>query len=330
MNKIIPRNLGCLRDTKDVRDRQYVDVMGAMPPDMPSFEVGYDVEERFGALKDHPQGGAYNCVGEGSSQDINMSIKIVTGKNVVTSPRDIYSQIFLPNGGSSPREAYRLLKNIGVCEDRFLPTRPDGQYLTEQFARKRDDLLAKPVYWKIDSYYSILSNNIAALTQAIFTNNGCGGAYFPRNGQMGHFIFFRGYGIRNGRYALKYRDSYEPFAKWICRDGNNNYYLQDGTPIDLAGIWTAFPHKDWPIYKKKEVREEMLRAVWCAYPDLRAAFPPPKFYSPQNPNYSRADWARDHYDEFIERFEKIIPYPQRSFIDSIKMIWKNFTKNLFG
>lgn len=330
MSKIIPQNLGCLRDFKDSRDRQYVDVMGAAPPDMPDFATGYDVEERFGALEDHSQDGALNCVGEGSSQDINMSIRIVVNRNVITSPRDIYSQIFLPSGGSSPREAYRLLKNKGVCEDRFLPTRPNGQYLTEQFARKRDDLLPNPVYWKIDSYYSISSKNIVALSQAIFANNGCGGAYFPLSGQMGHFIFFRGYGIYNGKQALKYRDSYEPYTKWITKNSYGNYYLQDGTPIDLAGIWTAFPRENWPKYKKKEVREEMLRAVWRAYPDLQAAFPSPKFYSPQNPNYSRADWARDHYDEFIERFEKIIPCPQRGIISSIKMVWTNFTKKLLG
>jgi len=280
--------------------------MGAMPVGMPSFKEGYDVEERFGALPDNSQGSAYDCVAEGGTEDLNMTIKVFclsVRKDdwVFLSPRDAYSQIYIkPNGAASPRDFYKLANKVGVCEDRFLPTRPNGQPLTETFARKRDDLLPNPIYWKIRSYYSISSTNIQAITQAIFSNHGCGGAYFPTGGAMGHFIFFRGYGMHNGRMALKYRDTYEPFTKWIYLK-DNNYYLQDGTAIDLAGIWTC-EAGDWKPYQKKEVTTDMVRKCWQKRKDLRDAFPASLnlicYYD--NSSYSIYDWARDHYDELLE------------------------------
>ena len=323
--KIVPPVLSCVRDTFDERDYKYEDVMGAAPPDMPSILAGYDVEVRFGPLPDHPQGSAYDCVGEGSSQDHNMSIKIVTGRDVVLSARDIYSQIFIGSGGSSPREAYKLANKVGVVEDKFLPTRPNGQVLTEEFARKRDDLLPGATYWKIGPYYSITTGGIQAMAQAIFVNHGCGGAYFPDSGAMGHFIFFRGYGMYNGYKAMLYRDSYSPFKKWLYQDGRGDWFLQDGTPVDLAGIWTAEPG-DWPPYQKKEVTEEMLRIVWLNSPDLQKEFPGPAFLSSNG--YWRGQWAMDNYEDFIIRYKKFSQLSSEKPKTLIQTLW-DFLKGLF-
>jgi len=352
----MPPILGTVRDEPDSRDYQWEKVMGAIPIGMPTFSQGYDVEERYGSLPDHPQNSAYDCVGEGTSQDVNMSIKIKTKRNIILSARDIYSQIYAPGGGSSPRNAYKLLKNIGACEDKYLPTRPNGQVLTESFARKRNDLLPNPVYWKIGPYYSINSKNIQALSQAIFQNDGCGGAYFPKSGEMGHFIFFRGYGMFQGRKALKYRDSYDPFTKWLTRDQYGNYYLQDGTPVELAGLWTFEPLETWPVYEKKEVTCEQARYIYSLRKDVADEFPAKnKFYQTDkngvvNPNYTIYDWCRDYgFSENPEVFvDNILDWskvdkerqtqaeqlnPQtakqtKSFLEIIKTLWQNLLKFL--
>ncbi len=302
MSEIIPKQLGAVRDLPDERDYQGVDVMDATPPNMPSFQQGYDVEGVFGALPDNDQGSAYDCVCEGGTEDINMTIKVFCGENKYLSPRDAYSQIHLPNGAASPRDFYKLADKVGVCEDRFLPTRPNGQKLTEEFARKRDDLLSGAVYWKIGAYYSISSNNIQAIVQAVFTNNGCGGAYFPQNSAMGHFIFFRGYGIFKGCQALKYRDTYEPYTKWIYLKGGN-YFLQDGTPIELAGIWTCGAG-EWTPYKKKEITCEMIRYAWLKRNDLKKVYPfSTKFYNIDGSQDNIYLWAQKYlYAEMPELF----------------------------
>ena len=331
---------GCKKDELDSRDKKYTDVMGAVPVGMPDFTEGYDVEERFGALPDNSQGSAYDCVAEGGTEDVNMAIRVFTNKWTFLSPRDAYSQIYIPpNGASSPRDFYKLAKNIGICEDRFLPTRPNGQPLTESFARKRDDLLPNPIYWKIGSYYSINSNNIQSLTQAIFSNHGCGGAYFPTGGAMGHFIFFGGYGTYRNYWALKYRDTYAPFTKWIYLK-DNNYYLQDGTAIDLAGIWTCEPG-EWKAYEKREITCEMIRLAWLLRDDLKRIYPfSTKFYNIDNSGDTIYDWAQKHlYDEMPELFNGKLDWskvdmnmwPEYKFITleevknkfSFKELWKH-------
>lgn len=263
MNQL-PPVFGCYPDPPDKRDFIFEDVMGAPPPAMPTFEHGYDVEEKYGALRDELQGNTLGCVTFGGTDDIEMSAMVTTKKIIQLSQRDAYSQIWIrPNGASSPRDFYKLANQKGICEDDFLPTNP-GPDLQEEWLRSRQgespDSIANALKWRIGPYYSIASLQIDAIAQAVFQNDGCGGAYMPVGANLGHFIFFRGYGIRNGLKALKIRDSYVPHEKWITLK-NNQYYL-GSQPISLFSIWT-FQAGNWgedmpKLLRKKNTQEVFL------------------------------------------------------------------------
>ena len=242
---------------------------------MPTFEVGYCAEKEIGKLRDERQDRSFRCVSEGGTADIELSILATTKKNIQLSQRDAYSQIFQPSGGASPRDFYKLANKVGICEDRFCPSYPsDGSAVQELWTRQRGSItpkrLANALQWKIGAYRSIVSMDLEVMAQAIFENKGCGGAYKPLNGQMGHFIFFNGYGIHKGYQGLKYRDSYPPYEKWIVKHKGQFYYASTNmplaVPIRLYSIWTAeagnWLKKNMTKSKLNFIYEELLLRPW--------------------------------------------------------------------
>lgn len=263
----LPEQLGAIPDIPDRRDFLYEDIMGGRPVGMPSFEKGYDAEEAIGQLKDDHQDNSLRCVSQGGTNDVELSILATTQRHISLSIRDGYSQIYAPNGGASPRDFYKLAKNKGICEESFCPSYPaDGSKVSETWTRKRGDItperIENALQWRIGAYRSIYSLDLEVMAQAIFENNGCGGAYKPLNSRMGHMIFFKGYGIHKGYYGLKYRDSYSPYQKWIIKHKGRFYYASTTNPlafqIQLFSIWTA-EAGNW--IKKKMEKIPLKRAV---------------------------------------------------------------------
>jgi len=250
LKRNLPPALGAKIDEFDVRDLQFAEVAGAPPADMPDYNVGYDCEEKVGKLRDDAQGSSWSCVAHGGTNDIEMSILATTGKNVQLSQRDAYSQIYLSGGGAAPRDFYKLAQKSGICEDEYLLTRPNGNTLTEAYARTRNDATdysrQNALKWRIGNYYSVNYSDMDLLAQAIYQNNGCGSGYKPLNGSMGHFVFFKGYGIHNGLRGIRYKDSYYPYDKWIVKSGNN-FYLDStkGTQVSLFSSWTFDANSAW-------------------------------------------------------------------------------------
>lgn len=261
---------GALLDPIDNRDLVYEDFIAgkARPEGMPTFEVGYDVEEVKGKLRDEHQDHSYRCVSEGGTADMEMDILARTKKQINLSQRDAYSQIYGPNGGANPRDFYKLARKKGICEDKFCPSYPaDGSKVTEKWTRQRGNItqerLDNALEWRIGPYRSIVSLNLDVMAQAIFENNGCGGAYKPINNRMGHMIFFKGYGMYKGYFGLKYRDSYNPHEKWIVKHNGKFYYASTNNPlamqIKLYSIWTAEPGN---YSKKKDMTQEKLNKLY--------------------------------------------------------------------
>lgn len=278
---------GCAEDTPDERDYKYEDVMGAAPSDMPSFEEGYDSEEKYGKLRDDHQGYSLGCVSFGSTNDMEMMIKIKTGRDINLSQRFIYSQVHLPGGGASPREAYKLLNQTGVCEEQYMPVEYGYQNLTEAKMRSKEGLeeAKKHADYKIGAYRSVGTADLNVIAQAVFENGGCGGGYRLINQSMGHFIFLKGYGMHNGYKGIRYKDSYNPYDKWIIKKGNNFYLdrVASGQQIQLYSFWTAEAGNwaipmDTKLVKKKGTKEVFLQVngkrYWIkneiAFTDLNA------------------------------------------------------------
>ena len=235
----MPPVLGCVEDEPDVKDFQYEEVMGAVKPD---WKTGFDNEIKYGPLREDHQGYSLGCVSFGTTNDMEMSVKKILGKDLNFSQRFIYSQIHLRNGGASPRTAYKLLNKQGVCEDQYMHT-PVGRSISE--AQMRDELGLEEARkhaaeWKIGAYRSIAPSNTDALAQAIFENGGCGGGYKSFGVNMGHFVFFPAYGMHKGYRGFKFHDSYTPHDKWIIFN-KGKFYLDNirGHQVQLFSMWTA-------------------------------------------------------------------------------------------
>lgn len=258
--KIQKYYLGCVPDEVDERDNEYAfeKMTGKAKAVRPSFKDGYDaIEANKVPLDDDPQGNSYGCVAHGGTDDVETTYFIAAGRKIHLSRRDAYSQIFLAGGGASPRDFYKLANKKGICEDNFLPTYQQNEELSENWLRYRKDATEENIKnaekYKIGAYRAIQSLDIEVMAQAIFENYGCGGGYMPCDGSMGHFIFPIGYGIKKDCYALKYKDSYSPFYKWIVLK-NNKYYLDSpfGLQVKLFSFWTCEPNKDWQLQNMKE------------------------------------------------------------------------------
>jgi len=327
MNEKLPPVLGCLPDQPDKRDFIYEEVMGAPPPEMPSFEKGFDVEEKYTKLRDDLQGHTLGCVTFGGTNDVEMSIFVATQKMIQLSQRDAYSQIWIkPNGASSPRDFYKLANQKGICEDDFLPTNP-GLDLTEEWLRSRQgespESIANALKWRIGPYYSITSLDIQVIAQAIFSNWGCGGAYWPYSSQMGHFIFPKGYGMYQGNKALKYKDSYPPVDKWIYFK-DNKYYLSypAGVQVNLGSFWT-FQAGNWGNDMPKLLRKKSTQEVFLVLNGKR-------YWIKEEPNFidlvnsqpiSGIGWDKvEEVDIFTEPYEGDI-IGKSNFADLLKQIF---------
>ena len=287
---------GAIPDPTDKRDLIYEDhIFGkGRPVGMPTFDKGYNAEDKYGKNRDEHQDSSLRCVSEGGTADIETSIIYETGERIQLSQRDAYSQIHGPSGGANPRDFYKLAKGKGICEERFCGSYPtDGSRVTESWTRKRGTMSPERVenalQWRIGAYRSIRSYDMEVIAQAIFENNGCGGAYKPVNSSMGHMIFFKGYGMHKGYIGLRYRDSYAPYDKWIVKHKGKFYYSSTNHPlavqIQLYSIWTAEPG-NWS--KKKMIilkRAEDTKKVFAIIGSRR---------------YWINDWQ--NLDDFIEMF----------------------------
>lgn len=296
MADLIPKNLGCIPDKPDSRDFPF-EYFGAK---IPSWEEGYDVEKSVFQLRDEHQDDSFRCVSEGITNDVEMTIKVATGHEVQLSQVDVYSQIFQGSGGSSPRDGYKLAQQKGICEEKFLPAYPDSGRVSEAFSRDRSGATQEgrenALNWRIGPYRSIGPEKWDVMMEAMNVNNGCGGGYAPVSGQMGHFIFFRGYGIKDGFRALKYRDSYQPCEKWLI-NRNGKIFNQAGQEVYLFSIWTCEPNEWWKkkVEITKEITSEQVRLAWLKRKnDLQIVYPAPKFVNVSNPNDTIYSWAQKH------------------------------------
>jgi len=262
-----PKELGCIEDEPDERDHPFGAVAGVPPTDMPTREAGYDVEEKFGKLIDDFQSSTLRCVTEGGTNDAEMTFRAGTnGKQTPHFSRKfVYPEIVADGGGAQPRDFYKFWKGTGLCEEELLPSFPVGIELSEAWARART-ILTKQILdnaekWKCDEYLSIGSDNIDLVRQAIFENAGCGGGYVGVNANMGHFVFFKGWGIHGGYFGYRVKDSYPPTDRWIIiKDGKWHLENQFGSEVRLFSLWTA--KKNFPSEENMNVDKNLLDTLY--------------------------------------------------------------------
>lgn len=116
MSKTYP--LGAITDKPDTRDYRLA------PPTAP-LPVSVDYEHQMSPVRD--QGARGSCVAHATLAVKEWQERRQRG---FKSPLDLseewlYDQIMQPGGGAQPRDAFKILDNVGVCREQYLPYQPN-------------------------------------------------------------------------------------------------------------------------------------------------------------------------------------------------------------
>ncbi len=242
-------NPGAIEDKPDERDYQWSEIAGALP----SFDwsKGYDVEEELAdvlqspgfQLKPNDQNGSGSCGGQAWSKYAAVLKAIFRKQFDERSAKFIYSQTFVPGGGSAGRDNCSVLIKQGCASELLCPSYENGQPPAEPFMERPDDItLAAKMNAKIDEAlsYANVTINIDAFAQAIQnnhgavigirgSNNGTWGSAFPKPPidadpvKWGHWIYVGKAKLINGEKKIGFLNSWGPNVgdrgwQWIGED----------------------------------------------------------------------------------------------------------------
>jgi len=130
---------GAIKDLEDSRDYKYEDIMGAYSPlTEDDWKKGYDIEEKLNfKLPIKNQKSSESCVGMAFSYYLAILNLVETGKYDSVSAKAIYSQIFLPQGGSMFRDGAKLVVDWGALPDEKVSSNLDTVFDCESFMRDK-------------------------------------------------------------------------------------------------------------------------------------------------------------------------------------------------
>jgi len=252
-------NPGYVPDRIDPRDYQYRDAMamGAVSAVPFDWDIGHDTEKNLGVqLTRKAQNGSSSCVGQTFSEYQEGLNFIETKGTTVFSAKGLYAQIYLPQGGAYTRDCADLCVGKGGYLEADVVSYENGNPPTEEFMRRGQDIAeqahknAQPFGQK-NYFYVDLS--IEMVAQAIRDNGFVALAFRGTNQgwryadvippvagdtQWGHQVLGKAAGMRNGKRAIKFQNSWgsnwgENGDGWI----NEDYFAQTqfiNTPLVLV------------------------------------------------------------------------------------------------
>lgn len=237
---------GCVPQPLDERDFHAGFVLGA--PNI-NWQKGFRLSEP----PDEDQGSSLSCVSQAWSYyhwQINRK---------EWSRRDIYSQIYLPQGGAYLRDGGRIIKEKGQCERHEAP---DPKNQTEANMRVRDDINPSlALDGQERSYYSVNAKSPDALAQAIIET---GGVIFgvqgsnagwadmmnprpPKYGESvwGHAIMAFGFHLHDGQKCIIAKSSW-------CRTGVKEHHIKQNyfDSGDTFDGWCLIPKETISMVKR--------------------------------------------------------------------------------
>jgi len=178
MTNIANCGKGAVRQPIDLRDYRLEPVIGAemLPKE-------YSLRINIGSIKN--QDGSSSCVGQAFSYYAEVLNKLETGEYIALSARDIYSLIYLPEGGAHLRDAASKITNSGVVREFDATSYLGGLPPTEEFMRTRDDITPAEEETGMDylakSYLTWGNTNFEAFKRAIYQGKGCVIACYGNN-----------------------------------------------------------------------------------------------------------------------------------------------------
>lgn len=155
----------------DVRDKQFI--AGAAPFD---WQKGYDVEEELGfPIPTKNQGQSGSCGGQAWSYYWQTILAIAKKAFTEKSAKFIYSQTYVPGGGSSGRDNCKIVQKQGVCSEANLSSYDGGNPPSEAFMERSGDIdatdRADASQDESTTYFNV-NLDIESIAQAIQTNHG--------------------------------------------------------------------------------------------------------------------------------------------------------------
>ena len=216
---------GLYSDRYDNRDYDFEkDVCGGGSMFKPEWKIGYMLEPyKKGYIKIEHQGKSLSCVGQAYSKYAEMLNWFDIKDMNDLSARDLYSRIYLPQGGASLSTGAKELTKKGVNLESDVPSYDqNGIALKESDYRnvvRTQELKEKALIFKGISYYSVRPD-IELMAMAISMGHGVvfgargnnkgwisGDVKFLHN-SWGHAIFGIGYGIKNGKKGIYFANSW--------------------------------------------------------------------------------------------------------------------------
>lgn len=217
---------GVTKDIPDNRNLRFEDAVGAV--EAPTWEEGYDLEEKYGPLTMKDQGHSLSCVGQAFSYYAEMLNKIEENRDVPLSARYIYSQIHLPEGTSRIADAAKIVTSQGVAPEEVCPSYPNDE--ESFYVLPTDEAKEMAATFKAKSYATV-APLVDEVRKAIFNNHGVvtaiTGSYRswhsdPRKGVIhppasldvgfNHCMYLIGYKLIDGVKMVIAKDSYGPYS----------------------------------------------------------------------------------------------------------------------
>jgi len=216
---------GAIPQKRDYRDIVLGDIAYTPDPKCPSWEEGYDNEEKYGTLDRNHQGFSLSCTGQAVSKYLEMLNLIETKKKERLSSRYVYSQIYLQNGGAYIRDAVSIPVKQGVALEKDIPSydingNPPSEALMRINSDITDEIREKAKKYKSLKYVWLDADKVNDdMRQIIWQNGG-----FP-SGYNGHCEYFSKFGLVNGRKAIRSMGSYGEISdRWITEDSSHRMY----------------------------------------------------------------------------------------------------------
>jgi C1A family cysteine protease len=232
---------GAIPNPKDLRDYRFEIVAGAIV-----LPEEFSVKDKISRVEN--QDGSLSCVAQAVSSYTEVLNTIETGEKTQLSPRDIYSLIYLPEGGSYLRDAFKRVLN-GVVKEDNAPSYENGAPPSETFMRQRADITNEAIEqgqeYMAKSYTTWDNKNFNIYKQAIYQGNGCvavlaGNGYcwqkailtIPDICDWHHAVFLTGWKKIDGVEYIEFLNS------WGLEWGDNGYgyvpkeYIEKGLVIN--------------------------------------------------------------------------------------------------
>lgn len=244
---------GAIPDKLDFRDYSYEYMSEVFGAPIVNWEEGYEVPESVG-IKIEDQNGSSSCVGQ-SFAKYGEILERVENKNFTDlSAKYIYSQIFLPGGGSYLRDGAKTVVEQGIATEERLPSYPSTEDFMTRSSDITDEIKKGASVYKSKSYASIWhKNNIDIFAQAILGNYGVvtgmygtnqlwGEAFVrpPTGGEepskvWGHAVYCCGFRIIQGKKYIRFINSWS--ENWA--DQGYGYLGEDYfTSGNIFSAWT--------------------------------------------------------------------------------------------